>query len=62
MEKIKEGYDYIIMGHRHVLEEFDFGNGKYYNLGSWFKDPVFGLFDGNEMKIIKVDDYLRNGL
>lgn len=32
-------FDYIITGHMHVKDEFDFAGAKSINLGSWFDDP-----------------------
>ena len=57
--KINEGFDYVIMGHRHRLIQKQIGNGNYYNLGSWLEKPVFGCFDGNEFKIREVEEYLK---
>ena len=57
-EKIKEGYDFVIMGHRHKLINQQFGSGRYINLGAWFKDAHYGVFDGEEFYLKKVDDLI----
>lgn len=49
--KIKEGFDYVVMGHRHKAEIKEFGSGKYINLGEWIKKPSYGKFDGKEFII-----------
>jgi UDP-2,3-diacylglucosamine hydrolase len=54
----KEHYDYVIMGHRHIAEITPFDGGKYVNIGEWLKSPTFGRFDGKEMYIEKVYDFL----
>lgn len=53
-KKIDEGYDYVIMGHRHKLCEFEYKNGKYINLGEWIKNPHYGIFDGKEFRMVKI--------
>jgi len=53
---IKEVHiDYFIFGHRHLVLDRQVGeNSKYINLGAWFKDPHYGVFDGNEFRLEKV--------
>lgn len=44
--KLRDGYDIVVMGHRHqpVFEHVD--HGLYVNLGHWLgSDPTFGRFD-----------------
>jgi UDP-2,3-diacylglucosamine hydrolase len=53
-KKIDEGFDYVIMGHRHKKMEIHHGKGTYYNLGEWIKEPSYGVFDGEEFKLLKV--------
>ncbi|PKL77373.1 MAG: UDP-2,3-diacylglucosamine diphosphatase [Ignavibacteriae bacterium HGW-Ignavibacteriae-4] len=53
-KKIDEGFDYVIMGHRHKRLELKHGNGTYYNLGEWIHEPSYGVFDGNEFRLEKV--------
>ena len=57
-KKIDEGFDFVIMGHRHILEEADYKQGKYINLGAWMKEPYFGRFDGNKFELINVKNFL----
>lgn len=55
----QDGYDYVIMGHRHKAEMIEFNGGYYINLGEWLKNPTFGRFDGEEFYLEKVRDVLR---
>ncbi len=54
-KKIDEGYDFVIMGHRHKLYEVSYKHGKYINLGEWIKNPHYGIFDGEEFRMLKVE-------
>lgn len=56
--KIEEGFDYVIMGHRHKVAELNFKNGVYKNLGDWLKDPRIAKFDGSTLELIKPEDFL----
>jgi UDP-2,3-diacylglucosamine hydrolase len=43
--RLNEGYDVVIMGHRHVAEHTPIGNGLYVNLGHWLgKGATFGTY------------------
>lgn len=60
-EMIKRGFDYVIMGHRHKVNYIQYEDGIYINLGDWIKpEPIFGQFDGNEFKLVKVKEFLSN--
>lgn len=52
-KKIDEGYDYVVMGHNHVPRLEHFGKGAYVNLGDWLKNFTYGIFDGNDMQLLK---------
>ena len=52
-EKIKQGFDYVVMGHRHKAEIINYGNGYYINLGAWLKTPTYGIFENNQFKLIE---------
>lgn len=48
-------FDYFIFGHRHLVLDKPVGqNSRYINLGAWFKDPHFAVFDGEELKVERV--------
>lgn len=42
---IADGFDYVIMGHRHKPQEDRIGEGWYINLGDWLKSYTYGRFD-----------------
>lgn len=54
-EKIKAGYDFVILGHRHYPEIVKAGKGVYVNTGDWMKHFSYAVFDGNDIKIEKYD-------
>jgi len=56
--KIKEGFDYVVMGHRHKAELSQIANGYYLDLGDWVGKETFAVFDGEEMKLEFVRDFL----
>lgn len=68
INKIENGYDFVIMGHRHKKEFIEHSysdstniskKGIYINLGEWFSDPQVGVFDDNNFKLISVNDFLN---
>lgn len=59
-DKIKEGFDFVIMGHRHKLIFKRIDKGYYINLGDWINEPHYGAFDGNSFKVEKVVDLINN--
>ncbi len=49
---LKEKYDYLIFGHRHLPLIFDLGQeSKYVNLGDWIGFNSYAVFDGRELKL-----------
>lgn len=48
--------DYFIFGHRHLALDRDVdGKARYINLGSWFKEPHFAVWDGENLIMNKLD-------
>jgi len=49
--------DYFVFGHRHLPIDHLLPNGKsrYINLGDWLVHYTFGVFDGEEFKLEKLD-------
>ena len=47
-------FDYFIFGHRHLPIDFRLTNegSRYINLGDWVRYFTYGVFDGEEMKLI----------
>lgn len=58
LEKIKLGYDYIVMGHRHKIIKRKIENGIYLNCGDWLHEPVYTCFDGKDINTYRIDDWL----
>jgi UDP-2,3-diacylglucosamine hydrolase len=54
-KKLEEGFDYVIMGHRHKKLVLEHNGGTYINLGEWINDPSYGKFDGNKFELISLD-------
>lgn len=51
-KKIGEGFDYVIMGHRHLASMRQCGGGWYVNLGHWLSVPAtYGVFDGERFEL-----------
>lgn len=57
--KIAEGFDYVIMGHRHKLVHEKISTGSYINLGEWIHNPSFAFFDGEELKTASVSSLIN---
>lgn len=57
--KLNEGFDYVVMGHRHrpIIAELD--GGRYINLGDWLSNYTFGTFDGSEFKLLNVNEFIE---
>ena len=54
-EDIKH-HDFYVYGHRHLVIENQFTEtAKYLNLGHWFTNGQFGVFDGEDLKSIELD-------
>ncbi|MCE5305034.1 UDP-2,3-diacylglucosamine diphosphatase [bacterium] len=54
--KIDEGFDYVIMGHRHKVEYLPHNNGIYINLGDWLAlKPHYAKFDGEQLQLLELN-------
>ncbi|MEE9288846.1 MAG: UDP-2,3-diacylglucosamine diphosphatase [Bacteroidota bacterium] len=49
--RMNEGYDYIVMGHRHEPVLMPIGSGWYVNLGDWIDHCTYGMFDGKRFEL-----------
>ncbi|MCX7984133.1 MAG: UDP-2,3-diacylglucosamine diphosphatase [Bacteroidetes bacterium] len=49
--KVKEGVDYVIMGHNHKALMVMVGNGMYVNVGEWMKLNTYAVFDGVKIEL-----------
>lgn len=53
----KEYFDYFVFGHRHIiLDEPLSDKSRLIILGDWIKKFSYGVFDGNEFRIEKIDE------
>jgi UDP-2,3-diacylglucosamine hydrolase len=50
-EQFKEGFDYVIMGHRHNPYVHEENGKKYINLGDWLHHFSYAVYDGNDLEI-----------
>ncbi len=57
--KIGDGFDYVIMGHRHRVAIEKINNGYYINLGDWFKNIHFGKFDGEFFHLTPISALIK---
>ena len=55
--KIKEGFDFVLMGHRHRAVMFKEGTGYYVNLGDWMKNFTYGEFTNGTFYFRKYYDF-----
>ncbi len=52
----KKHFDYFIFGHRHLPIQHDLNeNSKYINLGEWFSQCNYAVFDGNNLQLKPFD-------
>jgi len=56
-EKFADGYDFVIMGHRHNPLVHSNGEKRYINLGDWIDKFTYALFDGKELQLLTFEDY-----
>ncbi|MBI5216696.1 MAG: UDP-2,3-diacylglucosamine diphosphatase [Ignavibacteriae bacterium] len=55
-EKIKQGCDAVIMGHRHVPNFKQFGNGIYINLGDWITYFSYAVLENGIFELKRWND------
>lgn len=48
-KKIDEGFDFVIMGHRHQPHDQNIDKGRYINLGDWITYNTYAEFDGKKL-------------
>jgi len=49
--RFADGYDYVLMGHRHNPLVHQMERKKYINLGDWLSFCSYAFFDGKELKL-----------
>jgi len=50
-ELIDDGYDIVIMGHRHRSTYEEIGKGRYINLGDWIRSNSYAELDGDKIQL-----------
>jgi UDP-2,3-diacylglucosamine hydrolase len=50
-KQFSEGYDYVLLGHRHIPLEYKKDHHIYINLGEWFEKNSYAVFDGTNLKL-----------
>lgn len=50
-EKVKEGVEYVVMGHHHKALMLLVGNGMYVNVGEWMQLNTYAVFDGRRIEL-----------
>jgi UDP-2,3-diacylglucosamine hydrolase len=48
---LKEHFDFLIFGHRHLPLEIQLGSSKYINLGEWINFNSYAVFDGQKLEL-----------
>lgn len=54
--KLDSGYNYVVMGHRHVAEWIEHPNGGYLAVGDWIRKGSYGVFEDGELRL----EYFRD--
>jgi UDP-2,3-diacylglucosamine hydrolase len=55
-EKIAQGMDYVVMGHRHLPTLLPIADGMYVNPGDWMKHYSYAVFADGRMTIMTIAD------
>ena len=50
-QKLRDGFDFVIMGHNHVPSYHRIGKGVYVNLGDWIRENTYAVFDGKSLQL-----------
>ena len=52
----QEHFDYFVFGHRHLVLDKQVGeNSRYINLGDWFKEPHYAVWNGEDLELLPAD-------
>lgn len=54
--RLKEGYDYVVLGHLHLPELTASEEGTYLNTGDWIEYFSYGLYDGNKLTLERFNE------
>jgi UDP-2,3-diacylglucosamine hydrolase len=54
---VQKHIDYFVFGHRHLALEFQLSpTSKLFMLGNWFNDIAYGVFDGNDFYLERINN------
>lgn len=56
VKKLQEGYDYVIMGHRHKAKVENHNNSLYINLGDWIQNFNYGVYEKGNFRLMQYYD------
>jgi UDP-2,3-diacylglucosamine hydrolase len=51
--KLREGYDYVLMGHRHSPQVLIEGMGEYINLGDWLSHNTYAVLENGSLRLME---------
>lgn len=49
---IDQGYDYVLMGHRHDSGVYNHGSGSFFAIGNWIGQGTYCRFENGEMQML----------
>jgi len=49
--KLDEGFNYVVIGHRHHADHIEHPRGGYLAVGDWIKDGSYGVFEEGKLKL-----------
>jgi UDP-2,3-diacylglucosamine hydrolase len=52
-QKLRDGFDFVIMGHNHIPIRLTVNGGVYINLGDWISENTYAVFDGDSLELKK---------
>jgi UDP-2,3-diacylglucosamine hydrolase len=52
-QKLREKFDFVVMGHNHVSSCIKIEHGTYINLGDWISENTYAVYDGKKMQLKK---------
>ncbi|MBN2280180.1 MAG: UDP-2,3-diacylglucosamine diphosphatase [Candidatus Marinimicrobia bacterium] len=58
-EKFRAGFDFVVLGHYHLPEEYHQKDKTYLNCGDWLHHFTYGKYDGRGLKLLWFDDQNR---
>lgn len=60
LKTIDDGFDFVIMGHRHKPQMLKHNNGFYINLGDWLHSFTYAKYSDSDLKLMRYYDANNN--